>query len=139
MHKLSELRELDLRIAATPFDDLEVELKEKRNVLRWVNSLVLKRITAKREPQEESRLHYPPGVAVAGFLRFVFSKRAFDSVFAQGIVDMRIEYVDAIASGYMWKARWVVFRDHLGLALTTGAYLGTVIVKKVTGIWRMIS
>ena len=79
-----------------------------------------------------------PGSLAKSLLSFLFSRKVFESVFAQAIADMREEHADALAGGYVWKARWVVVRDHLNLALTVAAYLGVTVIRKAVGIWRII-
>lgn len=89
---------------------------------------------AARQP----KLISPPGSFARSVLAFLFSKKGFDNVFAQAIVDMREEHADALANKQIWKARWIVLRDHLGLVLTVSAFFGTSVVKRVAGIWKMI-
>jgi hypothetical protein len=81
----------------------------------------------------------PPGNLSVRALRFLFSKKAFEAVFAQAIADMREEYFEALDQGQRNKARWIVVRDHIGLALTVGLYVATTVGKKVGGIWKLIS
>lgn len=81
----------------------------------------------------------PPGSLSVRALRFLFSKKAFEAVFAQVIADMREEFFEALDLGHRKKARWIVVRDHIGLALTVGLYLAATIGKKVRGIWTLIS
>ena len=87
---------------------------------------------------KSERVIRAPGTLARTVLSFVFSKRAFETVFGQAIVDMQEEYVEALANGKKWKARWVVVRDHIGLLLTVGTYIGTTVVKRAVGIWKMI-
>lgn len=86
-----------------------------------------------------SRVITPPGNLSVRALRFLFSKKAFEAVFAQAVADMREEYFEALNLGHSKKARWIVVRDHIGLALTVGLYVATTMGKKVRGIWTLIS
>lgn len=88
--------------------------------------------------KKRSRVVVPPGYAVLHLLKFIFSKRAFDTVFSQVIIDMREEYFEALEAGKIGKARWIVLRDHLGILLTVVTYLAARVGKKVLGIWKMI-
>lgn len=84
------------------------------------------------------KVHQPPGSRIRATLQFVFTKKAFETVFAQAIVDMRDEHAEALSEGRMHKARWIVARDHFGLGLTVAAYLAATVGKKIMGVWSMI-
>lgn len=88
--------------------------------------------------QGTRRLVAPPGSMMRSTLAFIFSNKAFDNVFAQAIIDMREEHAGALSEGHIWKARWIVLRDHFGLCLTIGTYLSTSVVKKATAVWKLI-
>jgi hypothetical protein len=71
-------------------------------------------------------------------MRFVFSKKAFETVFAQAVQDMRDEHAEALSRNENEKALWIVFRDHVGISLAAIAYLGVTIGKRVSGIWKLL-
>lgn len=85
-----------------------------------------------------SQVFLPPGSTAVRLFKFLFSKKAFDSVFAEAINDMREEHAEALENRELHKARWIVVRDHFGLALTLVVYLSASFGKKLWGIWRMI-
>lgn len=87
---------------------------------------------------DTKRLVAPPGSLAKKILSLLFSKKAFTNVFAQAIVDMREEYAEALADKKYWKARWIIIRDHIGLGVTVAAYIGSTVVKRAVGIWKMI-
>ena len=97
-------------------------------------------ITLPSRPHESERkkIFVAPGALAKSTLSFLFSKKAFENIFSQAIVDMREEHADALAEGCIWKARWIVVRDHLHLGLTVAAYLSATVIKKVVSIWRII-
>lgn len=80
-----------------------------------------------------------PGTASVSILRFLFSKKSFDAVFAQVIADMREEHAEALFAGERLKARWVIIRGHVALGLTVAAYVTVNIGKKIKGIWQIIA
>ena len=92
----------------------------------------------RKSKSDRVKFFVAPGALAKSLLSFLFSKKAFESVFAQAIIDMREEHADALASGHLWKARWIVLRDHLNLGLTVAAYFTVTVMKKVTGIWKII-
>lgn len=90
-----------------------------------------------KKPHLKTKLLSPPGSWARIGLRFVFSKKTFDNVYAQAIADMREEHAEALAHGRPWKARWVVLAYHLDLVLTLGAWFGTSVVQRVVGLWKI--
>lgn len=105
-------------------------LSERFNSTKYRNSKDIK--------PKKSKIYLPPGSSVRSVLEFIFSKKAFDGVFAQVIVDMREEHAEALAVGELRKARWIVVRGHLGIGLTVMSYLGATLGKRLAGIWQMI-
>jgi hypothetical protein len=87
---------------------------------------------------KRKRIYSPPGALARSITSFLFPKKAFDEIFAQAINDMREEHAESLASGSLWKARWIVIRDHFGLCLTVGAYLSATVIKKAAGIFKII-
>ncbi len=79
-----------------------------------------------------------PGSRSMKVLKFLFSKKAFENVFAQSIVDMRDEHAEALVDEQVWKARWIVVRGHVGLWLAVVTYLASTVVKKVVDVWKLI-
>lgn len=53
-----------------------------------------------------------PGVRLAEIARFLLSAKSFERFVAPGIADMQHEYVNAVADGREWHARWIVLRGH---------------------------
>ena len=52
----------------------------------------------------------PPGHRLLRFAEFAFSRRSYLLVFEPVISDLRREYLEALAAGRRWKARWVRLR-----------------------------
>jgi len=99
----------------------------------------VKLMTTRNRRRSAEYLVAPPGSFAKRVLSFIFSKKAFDKIFAQAINDMREEHAEALANGEVGKARWIVVRDHLWLGLTVAAYLSASVVKRVVGIWNILS
>lgn len=113
----------------------------------FVDDYVLKKAQQQKETKGRSQMRRlfvrrivvrPPGHFARTVLAFVFSKKAFESVFSQAIIDMREEHAEALAEGDHWKARWIVARDHSGLVLTILTYICASTGKKIVAIWKMI-
>jgi hypothetical protein len=87
--------------------------------------------------QPSGRVSEAPGAIAQRLLRFIVPKVAFDQIFSQAISDMREEYFEALQENELLKAKWIIFRDHLGLALTFASYLGTSVGKRVVELWKI--
>ena len=65
---------------------------------------------------KSSNLTVAPGSLVLRIAEFLCTKKIYERVFLQAVVDMREEYNDALVKGRKEKARWVVIRGYLALA-----------------------
>ena len=128
-----KLKSVDLSKVATPFDDVEADV-----VADIRNEDTMPDVPQSLSSQPEVRVHFAPGTRASRILSFIFSRKAFNEVFAQAIADMREEYADALSSNKVQQSRWIVFRDHLGLALVVAAYVGATVGKRILGIWKLI-
>lgn len=108
------------------------------NVVSGLQRLGLKFALFDRSDKPRGSVHMPPGAFARRLLHFLFSKKAFEAIFAQAIIDMREEHAEALAGSELWKAKWIVFRDHINLCLTVAFYLASSMGKKVVGLWKII-
>jgi hypothetical protein len=78
-----------------------------------------------------------PGYRLDHFLKGVFSKKSYERVFSQVIIDTREEYIEAIAAGAERHARWIKFRCYLLVIwvalLQMPAALVAAVVRKLGG------
>jgi hypothetical protein len=123
----------DITQARTAFDDIEVEIIPIEGGDALPDS-----VPPVAAPSSNVKIYRAPGQRASSILSFVFAHKTFDAVFSQAILDMREEYLEALASEDLLKANWIVLRDHTCLGLSVFAYLGVTIGKKVSGIWKMI-
>lgn len=113
------------------------ELPQFFNVLR--GSLTeTNQVMAGPEKNSGAWLIDPPGLRADRILRFVFSKKAHESIFSQIIADMREEHAEALFANESKKAWWIVVRGHIGLILAIIAYLGATVLKKISGVWTLL-
>jgi hypothetical protein len=64
------------------------------------------------KPSEIPRVRTVPGVRLTSIARFLLSAKSFERFVAPVIADMQHEYVDAVAAGHEWHARWIALRGH---------------------------
>jgi hypothetical protein len=73
----------------------------------------------------------PPGSLVLKVTDFLCTKKVYERVFLQAVLDMREEYNEALFSGRKEKARWVLIRSYLSLAWTVALQVFTGILDKI--------
>lgn len=77
------------------------------------------------------RVQVPPGHLWLKATRFFWSKKTYERVFLQAVIDMREEHYEALAAGEKWRARSIVVRGHLNLLLTIIVQIGWDVVAKI--------
>lgn len=87
--------------------------------------------------QHRRQVSAAPGALALRILKFLVPKKAFDQIFSQAISDMREECFEALQERQLLTAKWIILRDHLGLALTFASYLGTSLGKRVVELWKI--
>ncbi len=60
--------------------------------------------------RKSSRLTRPPGFRLARFLSFVLTKKTYERLVVQLILDEREEHAEALAHSMKWKARFISCR-----------------------------
>ncbi len=60
-----------------------------------------------------SRVILPPGSGLSSVVRFLLTRDAYRRFVKPVIADMQHEYIEAIAAGETWRARWIVVLGHL--------------------------
>ena len=85
---------------------------------------------------KSSNLTVAPGSLVLKVAEFLCTKKVYERVFLQAVLDMREEYNEALSSGRKRKARWVLIRDYIALAWTvTLQVFVSVPVKIIKTLW----
>ena len=55
----------------------------------------------------------PPGYKFAAILSFLLTREAYRRFVEPAIADMQHEYIEALAAGRLWQARWIAIRGYL--------------------------
>lgn len=131
-----------VELATEPTPQSESGLQQKSAIepllrIAWGLTLIRRRLRFGSKTRSKPKLLSPPGSWARAVLSFVFSKKTFDNVYAQGIVDMRDEHAEALSQGRIWKARWKVMAYYINLVLTIAGWSGTAILKKLIGFWKI--
>ncbi|PBC22144.1 MULTISPECIES: hypothetical protein [unclassified Mesorhizobium] len=83
-----------------------------------------------------SFIAHAPGGRLIAVLRFLFTKRAFDNIFSQVVMDGREEYWEALTRGDRWLARWRRVQLYLSLAIAAGTWIGVSTLKRAIKMWK---
>ena len=75
----------------------------------------------------------PPGYTLNSLARFLLTNAAYSKRVRPLIADMQNDYIQAIAAGHEWHARWIRARVWL---LLIPAWLYTLVGDKLTGLLR---
>ncbi len=70
-----------------------------------------------RKGTTRPRIQLPPGMVVASLLRQVLTPTAYRNWVLVALSEMQAEYVEELAAGHVWRARWVALRGHMLLVL----------------------
>jgi hypothetical protein len=92
---------------------------------------------AERLVHQAVRIQHPPGFWLDRFLHLLFSKKSYERVYSQMIIDMREEYFEALSLGRLRTAQWTVIRCYCAVlwAWTTQIPIGlfAAAIKKLSG------
>lgn len=78
-----------------------------------------------------------PGYRFHRLAEFLYCRRTMERVFDPMLADMLDEYLEALANGRLWKARWIRFRYYLDLGRVVGLKSIVDVVKEVVGLWKV--
>ncbi len=87
--------------------------------------------------REGGTIRQAPAARVVGWLRFLFSKHAFEAIFSQTILDGREEYFEALATGQKRLARWRLVQLYLALAAAAVSWTAVSTASKMVQLWRL--
>ena len=81
-------------------------------------------LAAAREKRENkgSELILLPGAGLRDVLHVIYSPKIAERVFDQTILDMQLEWQEAIGHDRKWLARWVVVRGVLTVVITAAVH-----------------
>lgn len=82
-------------------------------------------------------IRLPPGHRCVSVLKFLYSKKTFERVFEQILVDMREEHLEALSKEHAWHARWIHTRGLLSLLTTMIFHAFTTSGRTVAKIWKL--
>jgi len=120
----------------------EIELTRERAQARDLLGRRLRRVgrtATNRLARLASRrkIRRPVGSSLRDIAEFVFSKKSFEQIYDPLISDLRVEYLDALASNRKWKARWVRARGYGSFLRAALAHAAGSPGDLVVRLWRI--
>jgi hypothetical protein len=100
--------------------------------LRWAHEVHIKKLTVVSKPVIEPA----PGGWLERISRFTFSTKIFAHVYEPMIADMRHEYIEALAAGEKWHARWIHTRGVLAFCKAVMLSLPLDIAQAILARWK---
>lgn len=125
---------------APGFPERNPHFKKRIDLAARVFSIV-DRVT--RERSRESTRTRPaislaPGARLLVVFPYLFSRRTIEQTFTPALLDMRLEYFDALAEKRVWLARAVYSRWVLGLVETVLLSWFVSLAKKIRAFWKIV-
>lgn len=84
-----------------------------------------------------TRIHRPPASLMNSIARFLYSKKTYERIFMQVVIDLREEHAEALQAKRPWHARWIAARGNLIMAGTMATHAFTSCGKAVVRIWKL--
>ena len=84
------------------------------------------------------RISAAPGYRALRMLEWVFTPKTVNRVFRPTVADMQHEHREALASGRVWKARWVLLRGRWSLVSAALAQAPFSVLKRLYEIWKAV-
>ena len=81
----------------------------------------------------------PPGSSLLAVLRWCCTENNFTRILKPAICDMQHEHLEALATGRVWKARWVQIRGYFSIGGAVLAQLPVSLLKLAVSLWKAAS
>lgn len=91
-----------------------------------------------RSRVDSPRIHRPPGWALRRWARDFYSRRTFERVIEPTLVDLEVEYQEALAEQRLGKARWKRAIHYYAFWSTVVALALTGTLKKLVDLWKIL-
>jgi hypothetical protein len=95
--------------------DIKGLLEEMPQPIRTVGTKTVSKVGKLRGNRNTKSVITSPGSLVLKVAEFLCTKKVYERVFLQAVLDMRGEYNEALSSGRKEKAQWVLIRSYLAL------------------------
>ena len=105
------------------------------SLLLWILRLKWSQI-AEAAKSKSGRVFSPPGWGLLRFAETCFSKKTFTQVLEPTLSDMQKEHFDALAEGYLWKARLALVRGYVSFWSAVAAQAPLSILSLLYKVWK---
>lgn len=83
------------------------------------------------------RIHRPPVSAMNSVARFIYSKRTYERIFMQLVLDLREEHAEALQAKCPKHAWWIAMRGNIIMLITMATHAFTSCGKTVVKLWKL--
>jgi hypothetical protein len=83
------------------------------------------------------KIHKPPASTINSIVRLLYSKRTYERIFMQLVIDLREEHAEALYQGRTRLAKWIAMRGNVAMILTMAAHAFASCGKAVVKIWKL--
>ncbi len=83
------------------------------------------------------RIHRPPASAINSVARFIYSKRTYERIFMQLVLDLREEHAEALQAKHRTLARWIAMRGNVIMVMTMATHAFTSCGRAAVKIWKL--
>jgi len=115
----------------------EFLMRNRQGHVRYVEWHNLMRQDELDHLKAQQRIQRPPAYFLDNWLRILVSKKSYERIYSQIIIDTREEYFEALAARRETKARWILVRCYLSAAwawlLMVPTSVSVAIFKKLSG------
>ena len=80
----------------------------------------------------------PPGQRALSQAEFLYSKKTYQEVFVQLIIDVREEHAEALVQGRQWRARWIRTRGLGAYGCAVFHHGGGTVLKLALQVWGVV-
>lgn len=122
------------RLAINRFTRPPVDEEDLQRRLAYLRAEVELRLTVRLRT-----ISVPPGWKLLRFVNWIYSATTVSRVFRPPILDMQHEHIEALATGQLWKARWVLLRGYWSVCSAMVAQAPLSLLKQLIELWKAAS
>lgn len=115
----------------------EAPLRTFVALLRVIVDVLVYRVGAMFNDVGRKRIHRPPASAMNSFFRIMYSKRTYERIFMQIVLDLREEHAEALQANRPKFARWITLRGNAIMLATMVTHAFMSCGKAAVKIWKL--
>lgn len=126
-----------LRAAACTFISPMFRPAPPRVFTMWWDMVTFLMRPAKTQRSQHRLVTRPPGSWLLALAEFFCSRKTFTGVFLPAIIDLQLEYCEALDQDRIWKARWVRLRGWCSFWNAAAMQLPLSALRILVQLWKV--